>query len=186
MPAEIVTLLDDELLKTTTPVAFSPTFFLPVAENSTLTSFANSFFTDLMTLDLAFVAALSLKLTVSLTVMLVVFAEITTVACGANQIAQTKNTIKSKAPPPINKNFLRNVLKSGTFGFLTIFFRESNPLDSFLFASAITLSTAESSSDFFDLFAESAISPTASLPPSITSLSSSTFRTGISAISGLL
>ena len=139
-----------------------------------------------MTLDFALVVAVSFKLTVSLTVILVVFAEITTVACGANQIAQTKNTIKSKAPPPISKNFLRNVLKSGTFGFLTIFFRESNPLGSLLFASAITLSTAESSSDFFDLFAESAISPTASLPPSITSLSSSTFRTGISAISGLL
>ena len=89
MPAEIVTLLDDELLKTTTPVAFSPTFFLPVAENSTLTSLANSFFTDLMTLDFAFVEAVSFKLTVSLTVTLVVFAEIITVACGANQIAQT-------------------------------------------------------------------------------------------------
>ena len=66
-----------------------------------------------------------------------------------------------------------------------MFFREVRPLDSFSFAAAIVLSIAASLSDD-DFFATSAISPTANLPPSITSLPSSTFRAGISAISGLL
>ena len=118
------------------------------------------------------------------TVDVVVLAVITTVACGANQIAQTMNRTNRTMPPPIKTNFLRKTLKSGTFGL---------PLPAglagfagFVGFSSSAMAASIASSALFRAFgvALSANSPTGISLPSITSSPSSTSMAGISAISG--
>ena len=133
---------------------------------------------------LALTVSSVVNFTVSLTFTPFVLAVIITVACGANQVAHTKNTINNSTPPPIKANFLRKTLKSGIFGFFLLLFAEL-PGDLFLLAASGVFASLAPLLSFGFLCVESAISPTGSCPPSITSLSS-TFSAGISAISGLL
>ena len=167
----------------TRPVARSPTFFLPVAVNSTLISCFCSCLRALTVFFSVSVVASVPSETSSSTVTVVVFAVIITVARGANQIAHMRNPMRSSAPPPINTNFLRNTLKFGTaFFFALAFLSASVTLISF---SAITALTAAAPAEvgFLVLFCSS---PTGRSRPSMISSPSSTLSAGISAISGLL
>ena len=177
VPAGMFLLLFWLVENRTLPVAFSPTFFSPVAVKSTVRScFCSCLTARIIPLSTS-VSPSRVNWTFRSTVTAVVLAVITTVARGANQIAQTKNATKIAAPPPISAIFLRNEEKFGTFVFFFLsFFRSFGFSD-----SAITASTAGSSWDA----TEAACSPTGKAPPSMTS-SSSTLSAGISTSSGLL
>ncbi len=165
-------------------MAFSPIFFSPVAVNSTDTSAFCSCLRALTIFSSALVAPSSVRAVFWSTVTVVVLAVITTVARGANQIAQTKKTRSASAAPPIIKSFLRNEEKFGTF----LVLGDRLPAADFT-GSAITLdlmaALMATSAFLLEGVAERAISPIGSFSPSIMS-SSSTLSTGTSISSGLL
>ena len=99
--------------KATLPFERSPTFFLPVGVNSTDSSFFSSFFVVFSVVSLV----ASPSEATAFAVTLVVCAVIAIVACGANQIAHTKNTIIRTKPPPIKNSFFLKLLKFGILGF---------------------------------------------------------------------
>ncbi len=138
------------------PPAASPSSLVPVAVNSTLASCFSETTIDLSTPLVTSVSVSFRKETEVSTVWLLVFADIITVALGANLIAHTKKAIKRISSEPKISNFFLNLLKFGTF---CVFLgrRGDSPLDGGVasLSLAIAAATAESATLLFGFAAAS-------------------------------